>query len=231
MLHQHAIRGEDVDIAKPGAGGLVVAAGRGLGVGDVKLAVDGLDVERRIACREGRVVERSRQGDAGKVGVEDVDAVVVKVGGVEAVDGAGDYGQAFVDRAQGRAVDEGQRQGRIDCGRPAGDRPGLSGIDELSGRGDATRGHPEIGERVVEDDPGRSRRARQTRRDRYDGALRDAVAVIEAGLVGAVVGNPDEAQGIEGQAPAIDKVGVEIDARRRLIAGKRAGRVPGHRTR
>src|SRR5262249_31395437 len=136
-----------VDVHEPLAhAGYRAAVPRGvlLGVGDVQLAAQVLDVERGEPRGEVAVGERAEpvdaEGDLVELAVEDVDLAVVEVGGVQEVRRADvGRGQAGVDGPVGRLEadlgdpgqhPEGSLYGRPDPRVPAGDPPGLRREEE-----------------------------------------------------------------------------------------------------
>src|SRR5262249_48646144 len=134
-LQQVAARVEDVHEA-----GAVVALVRrrlvvDLGVGGVQLAAQVLDVEWRVAVRHVRVAEGAGQRCRLVLRVENGDAVVAEIGGVQVVGGAdladrqpgerrAGHGRGYVRHHRGR------RKARV----PAGNLARLRGEDE-PGRG------------------------------------------------------------------------------------------------
>src|SRR5215213_3364816 len=126
----------DVDEAAARAGDLVLAVGVLLGVGDIQPPTELLDVEGRIAAWELVVAEPARQVDPAEALVEDVDASVVEVGGVqEAAGRGGGKRQALVDGMTYTSADLrlGRRRRRGHARVPAGDQPGL-GAEQEQGR-------------------------------------------------------------------------------------------------
>ena len=114
-LEQVPLGVEDVDEAVARAGDVVVLGGVLLGVGDVEVAVDGLDAERGVAGRDARVGEGAGDDDGLEVRVEDVDLAVVEVGGVEVgAGGVEPLGEPLVDGARGRVVDGDDGVGPVD---------------------------------------------------------------------------------------------------------------------
>src|SRR5207247_3238237 len=113
------------------------------GVGDIELAAQILDVERREVRRQLRVNEGVHQGDRRVVLIEDINGAGVEVGGIEATACAavGD-GHALVNRVRRGVVaaDYG-----VPGALPSGDGAVFGGDDEFVTL--------KIG-RIVESDPG-----------------------------------------------------------------------------
>ena len=173
---------------------------------------DRLDAEGRVAGGQVRIGERARARHLGEAGVEDIDDAVVEVGRVQKVGATlGGMRQALVDRAVGRAVDHEDRVVEIDVRRPAGDRAAFAGEDEGTRTGQPVLGHRE-GRRGVEDDAVGSAAPACARRNRDDQRLRHTVAVVKGRGRRAGVGHPDEALRIEGDAPGVDQIRIDVSA-------------------
>src|SRR5207237_3576736 len=128
---QLAVRAVLVEVPAPAAGHVVVPRLVLLRVRDEDVAAERLDAERPPALRDPPVTERTGpERDALEGAVEDVDAPVVEVGGVEAVV---QERQALEGRAGRGKVDTRDRSGGGDRGRPAEDRAGLGREKEACG--------------------------------------------------------------------------------------------------
>ncbi len=221
MLDQNAVGIEDVDIAETGARHVVIAGRILLGIGDIDLAVDGLDVERRVVGRDGRVGEPARHRDAGKISVEDVDALVVEIGSVQPIDCPGQDGQPLVIRRRRPAVIN-LDNAACSRGRQDVDRPGFGGENEGGAVGNA-REDPRKGHGIVIDDAGRMRRPGRARGNGQARRLHGADIVVDRRQIDGVVGDQHHARRGNGDAPAVFQIGVDIDAG----GGHVAGQVPG----
>ena len=160
---------------------------------------------RQVRIGEGPGERRRFEGP-----VEDLDLVVVEVGGIQemAVAVARER-QALEDRA----ARVGCRNGfdgvvhRVDARRPGGDGSAFGREDEPCRRGCRRTGHHEI-VAAAEHDPRRCGAA--DRRNGHDQALLHAGAVVERGGAGPVVGDPYDRCRIERNPPRIDEVGVRV---------------------
>src|SRR5262249_24519575 len=140
-LEQVAAGVEDVHESLALAGHRTAIPGRVLlGVGDVQVAAQILNVERRKPIREVWVDERPGLLRLVELAVDHVDLAVMEVGGVQEVRRADvSGGEARVDspvcrleaifRGPGKHP-EGSLDGCSDTRVPAGDRPGLRGEDK-----------------------------------------------------------------------------------------------------
>ena len=101
-VQQEAAPRVDVDEPEAGAGDLILGGRVLLGVGDVQLPADVLDVERRVAVRQVPVTEAAREMDAVELPVHHHDLVVVEVRRVEQLARAvhEPEGEALEDRAR-----------------------------------------------------------------------------------------------------------------------------------
>src|SRR5207245_5520785 len=132
--HEVSAGVEHVDETEPGPADLVHLGSVLPRVRDEDRAVDVLDAEGRVAARNLLVDERARRAHQIEAAVEDVDAGVVEVGGIELVAGGrGGDREPLVDRTHAGAVDAGERlsRGRRRNGVvPATDDAALGGEDE-----------------------------------------------------------------------------------------------------
>src|SRR5262249_20166495 len=145
--HEVPARVEDIDepVARPLD--VVLPVGVLLGVGDVELAAQILDVERGEAGRDGRVGEGAGEAGRGEGLVEDGDPATVGIGGVQEVRRAAlTNGETLVDGAGSSYGGLGRSRGRRGRDRrvPAGDLARLCSEDEPGGAAGAARPDDEV---------------------------------------------------------------------------------------
>ena len=190
-----------------------------LRVRDEDVAAEVLDPERRIPLRQLRIAERARLLHELPVAADDVDAAVVEVGRVEPV-ACGR--EALVDGAPLRAVEA--RHGRARARRPALDRAGLGGEDELRGHHRRAVRDQEL-RAAVEDRAGRRARDLDDERPVRRRRERRPGCVVERRGVGAVVGDPPGRRRTLRHAPGVDEVRIGDRRDARLIRDERRHRV------
>src|SRR3989440_6688231 len=165
-----------------------------LGIGDIKVASDVLDAERRVSLRQIRVREGACEAHLVKFRVEHIDRAKTEIGRVDAR-ARGIDSQPFVDRTRAylRVIDRENGIVQVYIGVPAGYRAIFGGKDEeararftVFGNNKATA--------AIEDNAGRGCRCTGgTTRGRRDGDhQRDGltVAIIKCGYACAIVRNP-----------------------------------------
>src|SRR4029079_14222921 len=140
-----------VHVPTPAAGNVYALGGVLLRVGDEYAAAQRLDAKRRVTLRQLCIAEAGGERDRPERGVEDVDAVVVEVGRVQAVVQGR---KASVDGLLRRAIDSRYRSSCVDGGRPAENRSGLRREQEAGSPTYPVLGHHEIACVAVENGTG-----------------------------------------------------------------------------
>src|SRR5882724_631424 len=228
MADVPAGRREDFNEAETVTGDIIVPGGVLLGVGDEESATDVLNIERREAVGDFLGFERLfSKAHALEVGVIDFNSRGTEIGNVEkfvAVDFAG--GCAFVDGAvRGAVIGVVNDEYGILSAIPAGDRSVFRGKDEVSGFAGSNQ---KVREAAIINDAcgsrlGSRRRASRRRNSDDEGTTLSrwrigiAVAIVQRGGTGIVVGNPPRAAARgASQSPRVFQIGV-----RRIWSGNR----------
>jgi hypothetical protein len=131
VLLEIASRIVHIDHAESRAGDVVVFCRVLHRVSDEQVRADCLDAERCEAGGNRRIVEAAGHRDLREVSIEDVDLVVMEVGGIEKVGAVVcREREAFVYGAACAVVEHGECVGRSDGGRPCGDGAAFAREDE-----------------------------------------------------------------------------------------------------
>src|SRR5258706_2910282 len=156
--------------------------------------------------------------------IEDIDAGVVEVGGIDEVAlGVAAERQRLVDGVGRRVVGGDDRVVLIDCGVPSRERAVCGGEDD-AGRGaaDILRDH-EVGGAVANVAGGRGViLARRACGQRYldSAGVTVAVNVVDGGESGPVVGDAEQTVSAEGNAPGVNQVVIRVGGDSRKVGNE-----------